>query len=254
MPNKDIRERKEIDNLFRDPKYCRQAWRNIGTAILQSPVSRMPTDYDKDGNPTLRSSLEDYSYRSLKRDITALCKRDGIEEREPTELEMIMQCQIAKARFDTNAAIFVRDTLGAKPVDESKIDATLSNPYETLTDEELALLAAHRQANQPSLEQSTDAQASASARVSHHPCDTQDDRNDTWVADSNEELVPRDIRRTVEQVHGDHTETPIHDAKAWIKRREWEQEHTEHTEHTEHIEHTDAGSSASQSIATQEDE
>lgn len=258
MPNKDIRERKEIDNLFRDPKYCRQAWRNIGTAILQSPVSRMPVDYDKDGNPTLRSSLEDYSYRSLKRDITALCKRDGLEEREPTELEMIMQCQIAKARFDTNAAIFVRDTLGAKPVDESKIDATLSNPYEELTDEELALLAAHRQGNQPSLDQPTDTQASpTSARTSHHPCDTpgtgtptdrndHNDRNDTWVADSNEEPVPRDIRRTVEQVHGDHTETTVHDARAWIKRHEWEQEHGEQT--------ADAApsSSASQSLATQD--
>lgn len=236
MPNKDIRERKEIDNLFRDPKYCRQAWRNIGTAILQSPVSRMPVDYDKDGNPTLRSSLEDYSYRSLKRDITALCKRDGTEEREPTELEMIMQCQIAKARFDTNAAIFVRDTLGAKPVDESKIDATFSNPYETLTDEELALLAAHRQANQPSLDQPTDTQAPASARASHHPCDTAETAAD-------ETPVPRDISHTVEQVHGDHTETPIRDAKAWIKRREWEQEQGEHTD-----------SSASPSLATQEDE
>lgn len=245
MPNKDIRERKEIDNLFRDPKYCRQAWRNIGTAILQSPVSRMPTDYDKDGNPTLRSSLEDYSYRSLKRDIAALCKRDGTEEREPTELEMIMQCQIAKARFDTNAAIFVRDTLGAKPVDESKIDATLSNPYEDLTDEELALLAAHRQANKPSLEQPTGEQASTSARASHHSCDTPEDRNDTWVADTDEEPVPRDISRTVEQVHGDHTETSVRDAKAWIKRREWEQEHGEYT---------DAASSASQSLAIQEDE
>lgn len=253
MPNKDIRERKEIDNLFRDPKYCRQAWRNIGTAILQSPVSRMPVDYDKDGNPTLRSSLEDYSYRSLKRDITALCKRDGLEEREPTELEMIMQCQIAKARFDTNAAIFVRDTLGAKPVDESKIDATLSNPYEELTDEELALLAAHRAGNQPSLDQPTDTQASpASARASHHHCDTPEpntgDRNDTWVADSNEEPAPRDISRTVEQVHGDHTETTVHDARAWIKRHEWEQEHSEQTSDTP------PSSSASHHIVTTEDE
>ena len=207
----------------------------------------MTRHYDKDGNPTLRSSLEDYSYRSLKRDIAALCKRDGTEEREPTELEMIMQCQIAKARFDTNAAIFVRDTLGAKPVDESKIDATLSNPYETLTDEELALLAAHRQANQQSLDQPTDAQTPASARASHNHCNTQEasaptDRNDTWVVDSNEEPVPHDISHTVEQVHGDHTETSVRDAKAWIKRHEWEQEHT------------DAGSSASQSIASQEDE
>ena len=170
MPNKDIRERKEIDNLFRDPKYCRQAWRNIGTAILQSPVSRMPTDYDKDGNPTLRSSLEDYSYRSLKLDIAALCKRDGTEEREPTELEMIMQCQIAKARFDTNAAIFVRDTLGAKPVDESKIDASVSaNQYEQLTDEELELLAAHRaqKAEQEQLDDQTDTSSPTSDATLH---------------------------------------------------------------------------------------
>lgn len=209
MQNKEIRDRKEIDNLFKDPKYCRQAWRSIGNAILQSPVTRMPTDYDKDGNPTLRSSLEDYSYSSLKRDIATLCKQDGITEREPTELEMIMQCQIAKARFDTNAAIFVRDTLGAKPIDESKIDATLSNPYEDLTDEELAILAEHRkQTDQSTLEHSASPQAIEQSPASQHIVNEQAPYNPTRVSE-----------RTC-----DIDETSIYQAKQWIKYREWEEQ------------------------------
>ena len=61
---------------------------------------------------------------------------------------MILQCQIVKARCDTSAATFVRDTLGAKPVDESKIDASVTNPYESLSDEELEALAKMRAAKE----------------------------------------------------------------------------------------------------------
>ena len=49
-----------------------------------------------------------------------------------------------KARTDTSAAVFIRDTLGAKPIDESKIDATVTNPYQELSDEELELIADSR--------------------------------------------------------------------------------------------------------------
>ena len=52
---------------------------------------------------------------------------------------------MVKARTDTSAAVFIRDTLGAKPIDESKVDAQLSNPYEQLTDEELEALQAMRE-------------------------------------------------------------------------------------------------------------
>ena len=58
---------------------------------------------------------------------------------------MILQCQIVKARYDTAAATFVRDTLGAKPVDETKLDASVNNPYEQLSDEELELIAKVRE-------------------------------------------------------------------------------------------------------------
>lgn len=140
MSNASRRKELETKNLFADPKYCRQAWKSVGQAILQNPCLKPIPQQDKDGNDTFAYTLEKYSYNKLAHDIHEL----GKENREPTELEMILQCQIAKARFDTSAATFVRDTLGAKPVDESKIDATVNNPYESLSDEELELLAKHR--------------------------------------------------------------------------------------------------------------
>ena len=140
-PNKNVRELKEMQNLFADPKFSRQAWKAVGLAIAIQPAVAPIAVYDKDGNPTLNSQIESYSYSKLKKDISSL----GKEEREPTELEMIMHCQMVKARTDTAAATFVRDTLGAKPVDESKVDAQLSNPYEQLTDEELEMIQAARE-------------------------------------------------------------------------------------------------------------
>lgn len=134
------RTSKEMQSLFADPKYYRQAWKAVGNAILQNPARRAPQQLDKDGNVTLQSEIEQYSWEKLSRDIKLISG----EDRDPTELEMILQCQAMRARFDTSAAIFVRDTLGAKPVDESKVDAQISNPYEELTDEELELLAQHR--------------------------------------------------------------------------------------------------------------
>lgn len=141
MSNKNIRERKELENLFADPKYARQAWKAIGNAIAVQPAVRPVAAYDKNGEETINSTIERYSYEKLASDI----KKLGREDREPTEIEMIMHCQMVKARTDTAAAIFVRDTLGAKPVDETKLDAQLSNPYEQLTDEELEMLQKERE-------------------------------------------------------------------------------------------------------------
>lgn len=158
IPNKDLRELKETMNVFSDPRTQREAWRSLGVKLLNNPATKAPEQLDKDGNPTLASSIEQYTYRQLVNDI----KRSEQPDREPTEIEMILACQMVKARFDTQAAIFVRDTLGAKPVDESKMDATLSaNQYEQLTDEELELLAAHR-AKKAADDQRSPAEASSS--------------------------------------------------------------------------------------------
>lgn len=140
MSNKKYRTQKEMENLFADPKFARKAWKAVGHAILQNPAVKPHTELDKNGFETFNSQIAKYSYETLSKDLMTL----GAEAREPTELEMILQCQIAKARYDTAAAIFVRDTLGAKPIDESKVDANINNPFEDLTDEELEIIAKHR--------------------------------------------------------------------------------------------------------------
>ena len=137
--SKEYRESKEMENLFKDPRYIREVWRNVGNAILRNPAQKPCTKLDKNGDETLESAIQGYTYASLKRDLTQL----GETDREPTELEMILACQAVRARYDTSAAVFIRDTLGAKPVDESKVEQTV-NAFESLTDEELELLAAHR--------------------------------------------------------------------------------------------------------------
>lgn len=166
--NRDIRTTKEMQNLFADKKNARKAWQAIGKAILQNPASLSPEQYDKDGNLTQQSELERYTYLSLAADLKEL----GKENRKPTELEMIMYGQIVKARWDTAAAVFVRDTLGAKPVDESKVDASLHNPYEELTDEELEALAAMRATKAALTDGSTLLEDSASAPTLHALPDT----------------------------------------------------------------------------------
>ena len=65
-----------------------------------------------------------------------------------------MACQARHAMHNTAAAAFIRDTSGGKPLDESKIDQTVVNTYEQLSDEELEALAAFRASRSTSPEPS----------------------------------------------------------------------------------------------------
>lgn len=141
MSNKTDREAKEAINLFTDKRFARQAWQSVGMAILRNPAGKPLVRTDKDGVELVSSERERYAYDQLSKDIKEILK----EDRQPTELEMIMACQVRKAREDTAAAVFVRDTVGAKPVDESKLDAQVTNPFESLSDEELAIIMQHRE-------------------------------------------------------------------------------------------------------------
>lgn len=145
MENKSNRETKEMISVFKDPKTARQAWRSVGQAILARPAAIPTPRLGKDGEETNDSLLEGYTYTQLAKDIKKLGDPDHTQ---PTEIEMILACQILKARTDTAAAVFVRDTLGAKPVDESKQDLSINNPYEQLTDEELEMLKQMREKKQ----------------------------------------------------------------------------------------------------------
>lgn len=141
MINKEDRETKELKSCIKDPKTVREFWRSLGQSIAMRPAVRIPSTFDKNGEETLNSLIESYSYKSLANDIH---KVQDSKNTEPTELELMLQCQMVRARYDTSAATFIRDTIGAKPVDESKVDTTINNPYESLSDEELELIAKHR--------------------------------------------------------------------------------------------------------------
>lgn len=144
VSNKSYRELLETKNVFADPAYCREAWKSVGTAILLSPAIGCIGDID-----TREGSIESYTYEKLCRELKSVgvgTTADGrpIVGRQPTELEMIFHCQAARARFDTSAAVFVRDTVGAKPVDESKVTVGRSQ-YEEMSDDELEALLRYRQ-------------------------------------------------------------------------------------------------------------
>lgn len=141
MSNKKDRENKEMMNLFADPKYAREAWKSVGNAILHNPAIKPIERFDNNGDKTYQSLVEEYTYNKLAENLHSI---QNEKDREPTELEMIFACQAAKARWDTTAATFVRDTVGGKPIDESKVSADITNPYEKLTDEELELLDKYR--------------------------------------------------------------------------------------------------------------
>ena len=148
--NKKDRQAKEMQNLFKDPRYARMAWRNVGLAILSSPAVKPLGGSGKDGADTYDDMVEKYSYNSLAKDVQSLVDAAGKpqEPREPTELEMIFRCQAIHARHNPASAQFIRDTVGAKPIDESKVEQTNLNVYETLTDDELEALSAYREERQ----------------------------------------------------------------------------------------------------------
>ena len=136
VSNKSYRELLETKNVFADPAYCREAWKSVGQAILLSPAIGCIGDID-----TRDGAIEEYTYNKLCRELKEI---DGKGKgRQPTELEMIFHCQAARARFDTSAAVFVRDTVGAKPIDESKVVVGRSQ-YEEMSDDELEALLRYR--------------------------------------------------------------------------------------------------------------
>lgn len=166
VSNKSYRELLETRNVFADPAYCREAWKSVGTAILLSPAIGCIGDID-----TREGSIEAYTYRKLTEELKAL-------GRQPTELEMIFHCQAARARFDTSAAVFVRDTVGAKPIDESKVTVGRSQ-YEEMSDDELEALLRYRNSKAT---YTVEAEAASSTDPTVHTAGTDD--GDATIAEA----------------------------------------------------------------------
>lgn len=169
VSNKSYRELLETRNVFADPAYCREAWKSVGTAILLSPAIGCIGDID-----TREGAIESYTYDKLCRELKEI---DG-KGRQPTELEMIFHCQAAKARFDTSAAVFVRDTVGAKPIDESKVTVGRSQ-YEDMSDDELEALLRYRQQR--------DGGKTYTVEPTDHTAEAEPNEGDATIADTDTE-------------------------------------------------------------------
>ncbi len=64
------------------------------------------------------------------------------QDRLPTEGEMMEACQQYYSRHNASSYVARRDSMGAKPVDETKQNVQVSNPLEGLSDEELYVMQA----------------------------------------------------------------------------------------------------------------
>ena len=91
--------------------------------------------YDKDGNLTPTSQIE----RAVWDHLTNELKNAGLD-RLPSEGEMMEACQQYYARHNASSYTARRDSMGAKPVDETKQNVSVSNPLENLTDDELFVM------------------------------------------------------------------------------------------------------------------
>lgn len=185
VSNKTYRELLETRNVFADPAYCREAWKSVGTAILLSPAIGCIGDID-----TRDGAIESYTYRKLTeelKDIGASTSGNGaVTGRQPTELEMIFHCQAARARFDTSAAVFVRDTVGAKPIDESKVTVGRSQ-YEEMSDDELEALLRYRQERDGGKTYTVEAEAASTTAEADTSTATIADSHTAPTADNEEQ-------------------------------------------------------------------
>lgn len=145
LTNKQIREQREFETLFKNPKHARATWAQHVIDRYAKPALEPIAIYDKDGNLTPTSQIEQAVWKHLKAELEAEGK-----DRLPSEGEMMEACQQYYSRHNASSYVARRDSMGAKPIDETKQSVSVSNPLENLSDEELFVmqeaLEAHRNA------------------------------------------------------------------------------------------------------------
>lgn len=144
LTNKQIREQREFETLFKNPKHARSMWAQNVIDRYCKPALRPISITDKDGNLTPTSQVELAVWNHLKSELEEM----GLD-RLPTEGEMMEACQQYYARHNASSYTARRDSMGAKPIDETKQQVSVNNPLEDLSDDELLVmqqaLEAHRQ-------------------------------------------------------------------------------------------------------------
>lgn len=135
---KEEREVREYKSLFTDERFAKKAWKDIMGRALEADGKPLPTSYDpKTGAPTFQSEVDAMAYHNVKERL----KAQGLS-REPMQAELIVENSILRARFTDTTLNTVLDRTAGKVKDEINVTG---NAFENLTDEELELLAAHRE-------------------------------------------------------------------------------------------------------------
>jgi hypothetical protein len=135
LTNKEIRDQREFETMFKNPKHARAMWSQNVIDRYVKPAMRPIAIVDKDGNLTPTSQIEQAVWDHLSNEL----KQMGID-RLPTEGEMMEACQQYYSRHNATAYTARRDSMGAKPIDETKQQISAYNPLEDLSDEELLVM------------------------------------------------------------------------------------------------------------------
>jgi hypothetical protein len=135
LTNKEIRDQREFETMFKNPKHARAMWsQNVIDRYVKPAMKPIPI-YDKDGNLTPTSQIELAVWNHLAEEIAATGS-----DRLPSEGEMMEACQQYYSRHNASAYTARRDSMGAKPIDETKQQISAYNPLEDLSDEELLVM------------------------------------------------------------------------------------------------------------------
>lgn len=150
LTTKQLREQREFETMFKNPKHARSMWAQNVIDRYAKPALRPISITDKDGNLTPTSQIELAVWNHLKAELEAMG-----QDRLPTEGEMMEACQQYYARHNASSYVARRDSMGAKPIDETKQNVSVNNPLEDLSDDELFVmqkaLELHRQEQQAKL-------------------------------------------------------------------------------------------------------
>ena len=135
LTNKQMRDQREFEQLFKNPRHARSMWAQTVIDRYARPALKPVKIYDKDGNLTPTSQIELAVWQHLVDELRAMGN-----SRLPTEGEMMEACQQYYSRHNAASYTARRDSMGAKPIDETKQQVSVNNPLEGMSDEELLVM------------------------------------------------------------------------------------------------------------------
>ena len=144
--NERERAMMEQISLYADPKYSRRAAQITTLSSLYTPMLSKPKPLYLSVK-TMRGEIVE---EETKDSILASQAWDELVARlgrNPSKWELINETRALAAVYDTSSAVFIRDTAGFKPIDETKNEQNIKvSPLREYTEEELEQIIAEESA------------------------------------------------------------------------------------------------------------